>query len=1016
MKSLFKTAVIIFLFTNSLKSQTKVAILDFENTSGISKYDGFGKALSNMLITDLKNSIHPRKITFLERSQLNKILSEQNLQKSKNFDKSTAVSFGKLAGVKYVLVGSVYVMDGTCNITSRLVDVQTSEIVHAKESNGKITNWLSLKSVLANELSTAMNNPVKIEAVYSKKETTEGVLTQYAKVIDKIDEGDIDGAQEMTEMLSSVQPDFKYFDELKLDLEELKKQVKENTENISVLKKSGGLVINASNLNELKNNLESKLLSYDNKLEIVKTIMINFGESIKNFVIFNDLKLNEYSVKMESNIKYYESLTNKVQKDLFFDFLKNESTNMFAYIRLFDNYQDNISDETVLNYLLAYIKILKIEYKRMPSPPILESEFIYVNLLYNSPFYPNEIGFKNKRRILSKEFINLRISVLNNLFSSQKKQIGVNLDVINYLQKYFAENYDKFTGTNENIDDGRLDDNYFFVNIILHIILDRHNQETRNKIKEDFFKYSSIEESFFYNALKILDLPLFIKNNKVLMSYNEKMTSNEAIEFYTSKTNVSSYDIKYLFNINSNKILFSNESESFKPLVENYIEIKKKIYFDYQLHNFNSTEETENQSYINKFKKFDNYNEFLKYFNSIEYPQIKYDYENYLMCDFIPEGTHVVFSTSDSYFKEFIVLNSGGRLRNNEIVLPNEILKDSKYNLLVVDKPKYDILNLNPSHFEFIGLRNDYESTENIYSEKNKMFSAIYNTNRNLMDKGHKDYRLDYDSELDFSNVSRIKVLLTYMEDKNEEKLIEIENIFPSKRREYIDEQVGLENLLQESMSYFNKIMAFAKKDTSSFIDLPKKELINIYSWRNGFTERQTENDLIKEYLGKTSIYPNRVPSNYELFDFFNTAFNELLDPKRKVSKERLSRAIIYNSIVFDFFKNINEYVDDVRNLENNKLKIKNYNGQIEINIDEFRNASRINTAHALLVYSFKYEKSLYSSALKLYRKELKYKFGESFMNLSSEDMIKQDLFDFQKSEMIDEKTKNKVLEDLKFK
>ena len=64
-----------------------------------------------MLITDLKNSIHPRKVTFLERSQLNKVLSEQNLQRVKNFDKSTAVSFGKLAGVKYVLVGSVYVME-----------------------------------------------------------------------------------------------------------------------------------------------------------------------------------------------------------------------------------------------------------------------------------------------------------------------------------------------------------------------------------------------------------------------------------------------------------------------------------------------------------------------------------------------------------------------------------------------------------------------------------------------------------------------------------------------------------------------------------------------------------------------------------------------------------------------------------------------------------------------------------------------------------------------------------------
>ena len=235
MLKFLQIGIIVFLFTGSLKSQTRVAILDFENTSGISKYDGFGKAMSNMLITDLKNSIHPKKVTFLERSQLNKILEEQGLQKSKKFDNKTAVNFGKLAGVKYVLVGSVYVLDGVCNLTSRLVDVETSEIVHAKESNGQIKEWLKLKTVLAEELSMAMSNPVKIETEYTNKETSEGVITQYAKVIDKIDEGDVKGAQEMTEMLSAVQPDFKYFDELKLDIEELKKQVAKNTSDIKVL-------------------------------------------------------------------------------------------------------------------------------------------------------------------------------------------------------------------------------------------------------------------------------------------------------------------------------------------------------------------------------------------------------------------------------------------------------------------------------------------------------------------------------------------------------------------------------------------------------------------------------------------------------------------------------------------------------------------------------------------------------------------------------------------------------------
>jgi tetratricopeptide (TPR) repeat protein len=157
------------------------------------------------------------------------------LQKSTNFDEATAVDFGKLAGVKYVMVGSVYVLEGVCSITSRMVDVETSEIVLAKESSGAIADWLALKSELAEEFATAMNNPITIGDDYTTNKTTEGVLLQYGKVIDKMDEGDTEGAQQMAEMLSSVQPDFKYFDELKLDIEELKKQVKENTADIESL-------------------------------------------------------------------------------------------------------------------------------------------------------------------------------------------------------------------------------------------------------------------------------------------------------------------------------------------------------------------------------------------------------------------------------------------------------------------------------------------------------------------------------------------------------------------------------------------------------------------------------------------------------------------------------------------------------------------------------------------------------------------------------------------------------------
>ena len=205
-------------------------------------------------------------------------------------------------------------MDGTCNITSRLVDVQTSEIVHAKESNGKITNWLSLKSVLANELSTAMNNPVTIEAEYSKKETTEGVLTQYAKVIDKIDEGDVEGAQEMTEMLSSVQPDFKYFDELKLDIEELKKQVKENTEDIDFIKTSDpiGTGNDYFNIGDYANAI--KYFNYAkgqlNKWDLAKSIDLSYLIALS---FQNRKKYDEAIINYNEILKIYPTFSPAVE-------------------------------------------------------------------------------------------------------------------------------------------------------------------------------------------------------------------------------------------------------------------------------------------------------------------------------------------------------------------------------------------------------------------------------------------------------------------------------------------------------------------------------------------------------------------------------------------------------------------------------------------------------------------------------------------------------------------------------
>ena len=340
--------LIFLLNITILYSQIKVAVLDFENTSTIEKYDGFGKAMSNMLLTDLKNNIHPRKVSFLERSQLNKILNEQQLQNTKNFDKNTAVTFGKLAGVKYVILGGIYVLDGVCNLNSRMVDVESSEIIYAKESNGKITDWLNLKTKLAEEVSLELNNPIEIEEDYTNVEVNEGTISQYSKVIELLENGELEEASNLLSVLTSIQPDFKYLDELKFDIEQLKEQVAKNTADIaentsdisenkggiSMLNKSGGLVIELNTINEYINNLKSDLLDFKGKRKLFRELFLKFDydKIEKNYNKIGFLFMIDWGKEDEKlikeiiaeDLKFLESIKTNDKKKLFLEMTLSE--------------------------------------------------------------------------------------------------------------------------------------------------------------------------------------------------------------------------------------------------------------------------------------------------------------------------------------------------------------------------------------------------------------------------------------------------------------------------------------------------------------------------------------------------------------------------------------------------------------------------------------------------------------------------------------------------------------------
>lgn len=98
-------------------------------------YNGLGVDSVTALQTEEAMSdglTQSKKIRVMERSQMSDILREQSFQKSGACDSSEcAVQTGKLLGVDLVVVGSIGKFGSAYTLSSRVVKVQTGEVVHS---------------------------------------------------------------------------------------------------------------------------------------------------------------------------------------------------------------------------------------------------------------------------------------------------------------------------------------------------------------------------------------------------------------------------------------------------------------------------------------------------------------------------------------------------------------------------------------------------------------------------------------------------------------------------------------------------------------------------------------------------------------------------------------------------------------------------------------------------------------------------------------------------------------------
>ena len=138
-----------------------VGIMPFENGGSFGQnaedFEALSIGLQQLVMTELAINTNLRIVT---RSQLELLISEQDLGASRRVDAATAAQIGKLAGARYMVMGGFIDLYGNMTMTSQLVDTETGVIIKAEKVTDKTENIYAMVVQLADQITRGANLPV----------------------------------------------------------------------------------------------------------------------------------------------------------------------------------------------------------------------------------------------------------------------------------------------------------------------------------------------------------------------------------------------------------------------------------------------------------------------------------------------------------------------------------------------------------------------------------------------------------------------------------------------------------------------------------------------------------------------------------------------------------------------------------------------------------------------------------------------------------------------------------------
>lgn len=214
---MFVLSIILMAWTGFLSpdpvpapAATALAVLDFDNNSGNSRYDPLGKGLAAMIVTDLSEV---PSIQLVERSRLQDLVAEMNLQQTRYVDPATAAQVGMLVGAEYVLLGSIAALEPAIRLDTRIVQVSTGEIVKTAEVSGAENKLFDLQQKLAAELIDGIEislSPQERENLRLRQEQTQiqevETMLAFSEALVYFDNDDFVGGAEKMAIVARAAP------------------------------------------------------------------------------------------------------------------------------------------------------------------------------------------------------------------------------------------------------------------------------------------------------------------------------------------------------------------------------------------------------------------------------------------------------------------------------------------------------------------------------------------------------------------------------------------------------------------------------------------------------------------------------------------------------------------------------------------------------------------------------------------------------------------------------------------